>query len=95
MVRDSALRETAVSSSIKPESLAFQKCQIPHMVFLPIGSADGITGDADFFKEQLQGMGIAAADGQLIPKCADGSLRVIGHMLSVSVIPAVVLNGMD
>ena len=60
------------------------------MVFLKIFSAHSIARDVNLLIQQLQGVGIAAADGRTIPQRPHSGLGGIGHIGLIRIVPLVV-----
>jgi len=85
-------RQPAVCRGVKPEPMAIQICDIPHVVLTSIEPCGGIAGDVCLLKKQLQGERIPAADGYPIPESADSSLGVVWHVGPVGIVPPVILN---
>ena len=82
-------KQPAVCRGVKPEPMAIQICDIPHVVLTSIEPCGGIAGDVCLLKKQLQGERIPAADGYPIPESADSSLGVVWHVGPVGIVPPV------
>ena len=62
------------------------------MVFRPQLPADGDTGDARLFQQQLERLGIAPADGQTVVEGPVGGGGVVGHLAGRAVVAEVIAH---
>ena len=62
------------------------------MVFRPQLPADGDTGDARLFQQQLERLGIVPADGQAVVEGPVGGDGVVGHLARLPVVAEVIAH---
>ncbi len=67
-----------VYGGVKPQPFSVQLCDVPHMGLAEILTGYVVAGDAGVLEQQLEGVGIAAADGLPVPQGAHRSVGLVG-----------------